>query len=214
MLGALAGGDLPAGRLRLLANHAERVVAADGAADLLLAEGVTPDVVIGDLDSLSWVAREKLSDIRHVADQETTDADKLLAFLREEGYGRPVITGLEGDLPDHVLAGLQSCARSGLEVWLALRRGFGVVAGPGSLVLSADVGSRVSLIPLVPCAGVSLEGCRWPLTSETLDPMGRSGISNRALGGRVITRWESGVLFLFIEAEEPIPALLSSYGGL
>ena len=47
------GETLPAKTLKELAQKADFVLAADGGANRALACGVTPDLVIGDLDSVS-----------------------------------------------------------------------------------------------------------------------------------------------------------------
>ena len=53
VLGVLDGRDMDVGLLRKWGESADRVVAADGAADWLLDAGVAPTVIVGDLDSFS-----------------------------------------------------------------------------------------------------------------------------------------------------------------
>ncbi len=57
-------------------------VGVDGGADHLLAAGVTPAAVIGDLDSLSDLARATFAEqTYHIAEQETTDFEKALTRI-------------------------------------------------------------------------------------------------------------------------------------
>ena len=212
VVGVLAGGDLPPGHIARLAGLAEFVVAADSGADRCLAEGVTPDLTLGDFDSLIS-SRADLREVLHLPDQETTDVDKLLAETARRGYRRIVLTGVEGDLPDHFLATLQSAAKSSLEVWFALRRGVGRVLRDGDRATVASApGDRVSLIPLLGCTGVVTEGLAWEVPEGRLHPLGPSGVSNRATASSIDVRLGTGALFLFAEsADEPISRLASSF---
>ena len=211
-LGVLAGGDHPSAQLSRLAALSEFVAAADGAADRLLAAGIVPDLTVGDLDSLR-APSAALREVLRVADQDSTDADKLLAALGERGRTRIVLAGAEGDLPDHFLASLQSAAKADAEIWFALRRGVGRILRSGDAArLVSRPGSRVSLIPIAPCEGVVTDGLRWRVADGRLDPLGPSGISNRATDEEISVGLEAGALFLFAEADEPIDALVSSFG--
>ena len=57
----VGNGDFPTATLPLSAiDNAKMIVACDGAADTLINHGVTPDLVIGDGDSLSPLLRIQL----------------------------------------------------------------------------------------------------------------------------------------------------------
>ena len=60
----LAAGDFPTHPIPLgmLTKAADRIICCDGAADRLLAAGFMPMAVVGDGDSISPEARERLSD--------------------------------------------------------------------------------------------------------------------------------------------------------
>jgi thiamine pyrophosphokinase len=187
---------------------ADGILAADGGADLVLQAGFQPEIVIGDLDSLQATA-ENFADVRHLADQYTTDCDKLLALASELGHTEITLACVEGSRPDHALATLHSAARSNLEVRLVFRRGIGLILRPGRTYrLTAN--SRVSLLPLVPCRLKSLTGVRWPLESVVLDPLGLTSISNEG-EGPVAAELLDGAAFLFAEGPpEPTWPELSS----
>jgi thiamine pyrophosphokinase len=194
VLGVLDGRDMPPAQLRVWAASADLVLAADGAADLLLTLGVHPTIVIGDMDGISR-APHGLTVIKD-EDTERTDCDKLLGWAQAHGYTGLTLANIEGDLLDHVLSTLSSCVPHA-PVRLALRRGLGWVFS-GSISIAATPHARVSLLPLTPCTGVSLTGVRWPLADVTLEIGGRVSISNEA-SGRVEVTIESGSAFLFVE---------------
>ncbi|RYG33155.1 hypothetical protein EON81_18895, partial [bacterium] len=134
ILAVLAGQDASSSLLAEWLSEADRVYAADGAADLCRVAGRDPDVVVGDFDSISETAKSSASDLRHRPDQDWTDADKLLAEIVADGWREASICGLEGDLPDHEMAALGSCLRvldQGLRLTLRYRRGRAWIAGSG-----------------------------------------------------------------------------------
>lgn len=80
-MGILGGRDVPLELLAAWAATADLRIAADSGADLLLAAGHQPDVILGDMDSLSGHALALSIPILADMDQETTDADKLCTYV-------------------------------------------------------------------------------------------------------------------------------------
>ena len=82
----LANGEYPSHPLPLqMLKNAEFVVCCDGAANEYILRGHTPDVIIGDGDSLSPEYKELFSPIVHqIADQETNDQTKAVHFLQKK----------------------------------------------------------------------------------------------------------------------------------
>ena len=117
----LAGGDYPRSERALQTLlQAPMVVCCDGGADGYIAEGHTPDIIIGDGDSLSAENRTRLADrIIHEADQETNDQTKAVKYLLAEGKRRIAIVGATGKRDDHTLGNIALLAeyhRMGAEV--------------------------------------------------------------------------------------------------
>jgi thiamine pyrophosphokinase len=168
----LAGRDLAPRTLEAWLSWADYVVAADGGADLCREAGREPDKIVGDLDSIS--DRRGLS---ADPDQDSSDADKLLAFLKREGIESATLIGVEGDRLDHVIATLYSVARvPQVSCRIVLRMGVVfVVRGPSEVERGSY--NIVSLLPLG-TARVTLSGVRWPLENAVLDPLGLVSLSN------------------------------------
>ena len=101
----LANGEYPSHPLPLqMLKNAEFVVCCDGAANEYILRGHTPDVIIGDGDSLSPEYKELFSPIVHqIADQETNDQTKAVHFLQKKGFRRIAIVGATGKREDHTL---------------------------------------------------------------------------------------------------------------
>lgn len=104
----LANGDYPTNPLPLkILAEAPYVVCCDGGADEYIRRGHTPDVIIGDGDSLSEENRTKHADILHrISDQETNDQTKAVHYLMAQGKRRIAIVGATGKREDHTLGNL------------------------------------------------------------------------------------------------------------
>ncbi|HEB84805.1 MAG TPA: hypothetical protein ENI92_07350, partial [Bacteroidetes bacterium] len=59
-------------------------------------------------------------------------------------------------------------------------------------------GRVCSLIPLLPCEGVTLEGFQWPLHGERLAPGERISCSNRIDADHAVVRLETGALLVYL----------------
>ncbi len=195
ILGVLDGNDVEDFDLRKWVESAEFVIAADGAANRLSLIGSTPDLIVGDLDSV-WpdVPGQRF----HVVDQDHTDCEKLLEQVARQGADSLTLIGVEGDRLDHVLATLSACAASNLNVRLVLRRQIGHLVR-GALTIGCRPDSLVSLMPITPCSGVTFSGVAWPLAGADLEPGKLVSVSNRAVEEKIGVTIASGVALLLTE---------------
>jgi thiamine pyrophosphokinase len=188
--------------LRLWTSEAEVVIAADGAADVLLELGITPTKVIGDLDAIRADTLQSLpaEDVIHEESQDTTDFQKALAYSQKK-YARAkiVVLGFEGTRLDHVLSTLSS-SPEGLRLVGSDAQLF--VLGKGTHVLHASQEVRVSLLPY-PAARVSFaEGLLYDPVGLDLRLGGKDGVSNEATADKVKLTIESGRLLVFVQRFE------------
>lgn len=190
--------------LRFWAEKATILVAADRGADHLIASGVFPHVVLGDLDSssLDWDLG-RTPDIHKFEDQDYSDCDKLMDYFEQQGYTDATIIGFEGDRIDHVLASLGSFLRSGVKVRIAIRHGLAhVLKGPGGMDFHSFPGQTVSILPIVPSRGVTSDRLTWPLCDERLSLGARLSLSNLSESERFSVYVEEGALLIVQEFDE------------
>ncbi|WP_363241076.1 thiamine diphosphokinase [Limimaricola sp.] len=175
----VGGAGVDSSALRELAVPGRKVVAADAGADAVLAAGLSPEAVIGDLDSISTKAADQLSDRLHrVEEQVTTDFDKA---LRHVAAPLVIAAGFTGGRIDHELAVLHGlvchpdrpCVVVGAETLVFL--------APPSLELSLPEGSAFSLFPFGAVMAAS-EGLRWPTDGLAMAPDRAIGTSNAVCG--------------------------------
>lgn len=195
----VAGGPVARRDLALALARAPRLVAADGGADRALAHGHCPEAVIGDLDSLSEGARDRLGPARlHlVAEQMTTDFDKALRAIAAPFV---LAVGTGGGRVDHALAVLNALVRHRDRVCLLIGPQDVVFHAPPRFDLRLRLGDRLSLFPLAAVSGEST-GLRWPIAGLAFAPDGRIGTSNAVISPVVSLRFGApGMLVVLARA--------------
>lgn len=182
------------------------VIAADGGTRHAWAAGLDPDVVIGDLDSLTEDERERLTaaGARIVAvppRKDETDLELALLHAARQGADEIVILGALGGRLDQTIANLLLLALPELRE-IDVR----VVAGRQTAFLIRDEvlvegrpGATLSLIPLGgDAAGVTAEGVEWTLDDETLHFGPARGVSNVLTAERAFVRVRRGLLLCVV----------------
>lgn len=201
----ILGGDLPS----LDHQHAfdeALVIAADSGWDHAVSLGLTPHVLVGDLDSISpaslAVARESsVAIVEHPRDKDATDAELALGIAMEHAVDSiHVMTG-GGDRLDHVLGALHilgTPAQGGVRTTCAAGNAFIHVATiHHPATVRARIGETMSLLPVGGRVHVtSTTGLRWSLSEEVLHPFSSRGISNIATEAAVTVQVAEGVLFV------------------
>jgi thiamine pyrophosphokinase len=183
-------------------NTARTVIAADSGLDHAVAAGVRPDMLVGDLDSISasgrmWAYAHGLLIDEHPEAKDETDTELALATAAELDGVRDllVLGGVDAhsdDRLDHLLGTLLSLGHRRLAKFVSVRAVLGGtevrVLHPGrSTALDLDAGQTFSLLALHgPCSGINVAGARWPLEEATLRGTEARGISNVSEGNTVI----------------------------
>lgn len=194
-----AGGVLPSRALvKKLALSSNVVLCADGGTRNALRCGVQPDIVIGDLDSLSRNVRRRLKRaiIIRSRDQNRTDLEKALLYLIRRKVRRITILGATGKRIDQTIANILLLQKYHKKAKLTMIDPTGAMEIVDSEVtLHARVGETVSLLAIGRAAGVTTKGLLYPLRNETLEA-GSRGVSNRVTSGTVEIRVRRGKLLL------------------
>lgn len=194
--GALSPRDLP----EALAL-APALAAADGGADLALAQGHRPLAVIGDMDSLSPAARAALADRLHpVEEQVSTDFDKALTRIEAPAV---LAVGFSGGRLDHELAALHSLVLRPDRPCLLLGPETLALHLPPRLALDLAPGTTVSLFPFAALRCRST-GLRWPTDPLDFAPWARVGTSNEATGPATLAPSGPGMLLILPRAALPL----------
>lgn len=196
----VANGQPPSpALLRRLAGEADLVVAADGGAAAALDAGITPDAVVGDLDSITEHPELSLppETFHRVPDPATTDLQKSVAFAIERGARAVDIVAAGGGRADHALANLSVLVTFRGQADLRIHDDqFEISLVNGSATIDAEPGTLISLVAIGLCYGVTTRGMRWDLSDFTL-PFGPRGIHNEVAASPATVSVRRGDLLLF-----------------
>lgn len=200
-----ANGDLPhLEKARLLLQPDDHIICADGGARHALALGLTPHLVIGDMDSISkeeWQHLEKSGVSIDLFPQDKNETDLELAIHRavELSPEELLIVGALGGrldqmlgnialLSDNRLAALHARLDDGVEEIFFCRDQVQVHGRPGDIVSLIPWGNAVY--------GVQTRDLKWPLKSETLYPNQSRGISNEVTANTSSIKIDAGLLLI------------------
>jgi thiamine pyrophosphokinase len=149
------------------------LIATDGASDKLVSIGITPDIVIGDLDSLQTPSTK--SQIIHIPNQDQCDFEKALQYCHHQHLLPILVIGVEGNELDHVLNNLALISQYKCDFLTSKLYGK-TLSSPETL--SIHTTTKVSILPM-PSAHVSTQGLTWELTNHQLSFPKNISLSNR-----------------------------------
>jgi len=165
-------------------QHADTVVCCDGAASKLMQFGREPDFIVGDMDSLSPLLKERFADrLFSSPDQETNDLTKAVAFCKERHAKRITVLGATGLREDHTLGNIALLSDyTPLFESIEMMTDYGIfTVMTESGHLSCHKGQQISIFALNPEARLSAEGLKYPISNRTLSSWWQ-GTLNEALG--------------------------------
>ncbi|MGH1365115.1 MAG: thiamine diphosphokinase [Calditrichia bacterium] len=198
----VANGGLSKNELSKISGQLfDLIVAADGGADSLIDTDYSPNLIVGDLDSVSSAARQAISpeNILHIPSQESTDLEKALLVCRDRGITDITLVGAFGKRLDHTLNNLSILCRYDRQFTLTLLEKFSqLFLVRESWEYHGHPGQTVSLIPLSAISAVQTTGLVYPLNSEPLALGVREGSSNEITTGAVRVEVSNGVLAVFV----------------
>lgn len=181
------------------------LIGADGGTLHLLAMDRQPNVVVGDLDSLSRdtvdsLVADGVSVERHKPEKDQTDLELALEHALEDGADEIVLVGALGGRLDQTLANLLIVAQRDWPVPVRVVEGdqvAEVLRGPGQLALHGPAGSTVSAIPLsAAVTGITYTGLEYPLNDAMLRFGSTRGVSNVLAASPASIRIDSGILLV------------------
>ena len=192
--------------LRERPKAGDYVIAADGGWTACLALGITPDLLLGDFDSLGTMP--EFGSVERVP-VEKDDTDMMLAVKRGLALGHRefhLYGGMGGRRTDHTMANFQTL------LYLARRDAQGWLYGDGEVFTAIHNGSvtfpaRERGILSVFCLGadaegVSIRGAQYEVECAVLTADFPLGVSNHFVGKSITVSVECGSLLLGLCEEE------------
>ena len=196
-----ANGDLPdLDKARALLRESDFIIAADGGTRHALALGLTPNIIIGDLDSLN-VERLTFNAeiIQSPADKNETDLELAIQHALTLNPEQIIIAAALGGRLDQTLANIalvSNVQRSTSNVRLddGIEE---VFFCRDEYTIKGTSGDIISLIPWQgEVTGIVTTGLKWTLQNETLYPQKTRGISNEMMNDTATIQIKSGLLLI------------------
>lgn len=179
------------------------IISCDGASDFLIRNKVTPDYIIGDLDSitpktLTYYKAKKVK-IKKVVDQNKNDLEKALDLAIQKKFKNISIIGFTGKRFDHSLNNISILKRYSRKANIRVYDDeFVMMVISKAAELQCKVGDVVSLIPLPEAKGITTHGLKYPLKNESLILGKREGALNEAIDENVQIKINQGELLVFL----------------
>ena len=178
------------------------VIACDRGYDYARRCGVTPDLVVGDFDSLTAPVDSGVPVMRFRPEKDDTDTLLAIRIALSRGCDRLELVCALGGRLDHLLANLQAAvfaAEQGAAIRIespsteihALRN--------GSLTLPRREGFSLSVFAASDlCRGVSISGAKYSLRDAELTNRFPLGVSNEWAGPEAEIRVREGILLIVL----------------
>lgn len=179
-----------------------RVIAVDAGAEALRGAGIRPDLVVGDMDSITGATLRLLEDEgvrveRHPAVKRDTDGALALRHAKDDEV---VFLGPGGGRADHAFANLHllvAAARGANARAVDVDAFTWVVTPERPLRLARPVGTTLSVLPFGgPAEGLSLVGLRYELADALMATGDPYGISNECRAPTQEIRVRAGTLLV------------------
>jgi thiamine pyrophosphokinase len=143
-------------------READVIVCCDGAVDNLLQLGFTPDVIVGDGDSISEACRQRFAEQIYIdKDVEINDLQKSIRYCIRQKWSAATILGGSGLREDHALANLSILLMYGKQFDLQMITDYGIFTpiykttifpshkGEQVSVFSFDCNTKLSFVNLL-----------------------------------------------------------------
>ena len=205
----IANGDVPSmQRMRSMKLLRSTIICADGGANHARRLGITPNVILGDLDSISSSTERFFAGVPllHIEDQNSTDLEKAISFCIERNIPHVDIVGVTGSRLDHATGALGCFKRFGEKISLRIiEETTTITMVQKEMRMRMRRGEKLSLIPLDRCTGITTTNLKYPLKSGTLELGVRDGISNESTDTNVTIHVRNGTLLVYLYDKKKLP---------
>jgi thiamine pyrophosphokinase len=180
----------------------DTLIAADGGLNHCLRMGLTPTLLIGDLDSITPQQAEEMAALgcridKYPVEKDETDLELALLWAAKKSFATILIFGALGGRIDQTIANLSLLLLPeliNLDVRILTEEDECFVINAESTI-TGSAGDRVSLLPWGGSAiGVTTAGLQYPLRDAILTPDRSRGVSNVMLEDTASVTVESGSL--------------------
>ena len=194
----VGNGESPVHKIPL--NHlknAGSIICADGGADQLISHNLTPDVIVGDMDSTKFQKENFKGLWISSSDQNRTDLQKTLDWCVSNNIPEVTVLGIMGKREDHSLGNLHVLAEFSHKMDIQFVTNYAVIyCTQGKKIFSSLAGQQISIVAIEKVQSISTVGLKYELKNKPFLPA-CNGISNEAIG-KTFTIESTELIWLFI----------------
>lgn len=197
-----SGDDYDNEKITALAAQSEAVIASDGGYHILMQNGVTPDIVIGDFDSIrsGTVIPEGITIEKYPPEKDLSDSELAIRRALELQPDKIVLAAVTGRYLDHSLANILNLFRNkrpGVTLEIVTSNATIFAIYPGCCAITGKQGRRLSLFFFDAVQGLELSGFKYQFTAKNLAYTEYS-LSNVITDDHAEIRAESGTMICFL----------------
>ena len=197
----LADGNFPKHPIPLdFLRNAERIICCDGSTEHLLAAGLEPDYIVGDLDSISTEHKTHFAAIlRHNPEQETNDLTKTVRFCVDNHWKEITILGATGKREDHTLGNLSLLCDYAEIANIQLLTDHGVFnSQTNTTTYESYSGQQVSIFAISPNTLLTFHNLAYPAVNKNLTSWWQ-GTLNKSFAENFTIECDYGKILVFRE---------------
>jgi thiamine pyrophosphokinase len=181
------------------------LICTDGAANTLQQTDIIPDIIIGDMDSISdsTKIRYPQAEIISLSDQTTTDFEKALIFSEKMKYTRILCLGMLGKSADHFVYNLSLLVRFATQLEVI---GLNFIDEAPQWIFPLQSKTTIHTLPhqtisflAFPEATLTTQGLRWELQNTLLTQVKHHSVRNQTLSNEVEINCQGNCLAFLTE---------------
>jgi len=185
-----------------------KLICADGGSNSALKMNMIPDVIIGDLDSISSESLKEfkaVSKIIRLKRQNDTDVEKCLKYAIKNNFDEALLVGITGNRLDHTFCNLGIVIKffHKIKISLIAEDSF-LQAYSGNVELKTLPGETISLYGISSKTKISSIGLKYELKNTSLPFGERESTSNIAKKNLVKLKISNGVVFVIRDVKNMI----------
>lgn len=203
----LANGDIPShSEAFKLLNNAEHIVCCDGAVSHLKQMGYAPEIIVGDMDSISETDYIEFKDrIYTDASEEYNDLQKALKLCLSRGWNEITILGGFGKREDHSIANLSIMHSYSVKMnqditkrtRIRMVTNFGVFTPIfNTTTFDTFPGQQVSVFPISKGTKLTFQGLKYPVVERIFDYLWEGSL-NEAIGDFFSIEFSEGEVIVY-----------------
>jgi len=195
-------GEIPIHNIPIkILKSAGTILCIDGGADKLVDLGLHPNLILGDMDSLSFARESYNCELINLMDQSKTDLEKSLDWCCENGITELSLVGCSGEQDDHNMAALWTVVSYYKKMKLIFYSNYSKIkCVKGDAKIGSFPGQTISIIPVKDNVEVNADGLKYPINKSILEPPS-FGTRNSVIGDHFSIQ-TTGPVWVFLNYTE------------